>query len=380
MTPLFGLDLSHYQSTSLDLVQCRREGVEFVFIKASEGSTLIDPAFPTRLAQARAAGMLVAAYHYVRSNATAAAQVACVARVVPNNVPVIPDVEVNSGGIALVREFVDLLRRAGYTVPLLYLPRWYWQQLGSPSLVGLPSLWSSRYPNNVGGSIADEYNDVLGSYWVGYGGLGVTVLQFTSSARVAGYAPVDANAYIGTRDQLAAVLGQTRQQKGDPVKNLILAKEAGGTAVWVGDGLTRRHIADSAELTGLQYWIGQQGGDPTIREGWSDLRVLGTDVTGLSTDNVAGFLWAGGPSTRDDDNTGVSPDSIVGRLKATEKTLEAIKAAVGSAGMPGGPIDYDALVAAQVANPDYVKAVAVAVAAELDRFAHDGDVNTGPRT
>lgn len=205
----FGLDISHHQASSLDLAQCRREGVEFVFIKSSEGSGFIDPAFAANLAEARAAGLLVAAYHYVRSNATAAAQVANVARVVPKDVPVIPDVEANSGGVKLAADVVDGLRAAGYKVPLLYLPRWYWQQIGSPSLTGwaLPPLWSSRYPDNVVGSIADEYADVPSSYWTGYGGLGVTVLQFTSSVRVAGHQPLDANAFNGTREQLAAVLG-----------------------------------------------------------------------------------------------------------------------------------------------------------------------------
>jgi hypothetical protein len=203
----FGLDISHHQGTSLDLAQCRREGVEFIFLKATEGSSFVDSAFAGNLNKARAAGLLVAAYHYVRSNATAAAQVANVARVVPRDVPVIPDVEANSGGVALVRDFVTRLQAAGYHVPLTYLPRWYWQQIGSPSLAGLPSLWSSRYPDNVVGSLADELADVPATYWNGYGGLGVTVLQFSSSARVAGHAPLDANAYRGTRNELAALLG-----------------------------------------------------------------------------------------------------------------------------------------------------------------------------
>jgi lysozyme len=208
----FGLDISHHQPASLDLAQCRREGVEFVFLKSTEGSTFIDPAFVANLNEARQAGMLVAAYHYVRSNATAAAQVANVARVVPKDVPVIPDIEANSGGVALVRDIVARLQAAGYHVPLTYLPRWYWQQIGSPSLAGLPSLWSSRYPDNVVGSLTDELADVPATYWNGYGGLGVTVLQFSSSARVAGHAPLDANAYLGTRTQLAALLGGQPQE------------------------------------------------------------------------------------------------------------------------------------------------------------------------
>lgn len=61
----------------------------------------------------------------------------------------------------------------------------------------------------------------------------------------------------------------------DPtVKNLILAREKGGTSVWVGDGITRRHVADSTELAGLTFWIGQRGGDSALHE-FADLRVLG---------------------------------------------------------------------------------------------------------
>jgi hypothetical protein len=118
----FGIDISHHQDAALDLAQCRREGIEFVFIKSSEGGDYVDPEFAANLAEARRAGMLVGAYHYVRSNATAAAQVANVRRAVPLDVAVIPDVEANSGGVVLVREFVDRLRAAGYRVPLLYLP------------------------------------------------------------------------------------------------------------------------------------------------------------------------------------------------------------------------------------------------------------------
>lgn len=202
-----GLDLSHYQGTAIDFAQCRREGVEFVFLKSTEGASFVDSAFATNLGKARGAGLLVAAYHYVRGNATAAAQVANVARVVPRDVAVIPDVEANSGGVALVRDFVAGLRAAGYHVPLTYLPRWYWQQIGSPSLVGLPPLWSSRYLDNNRGPLIDKLADVPASYWSGYGGLGVTVLQYTSSARIAGHEPLDGNAFIGTREQIAALLG-----------------------------------------------------------------------------------------------------------------------------------------------------------------------------
>jgi GH25 family lysozyme M1 (1,4-beta-N-acetylmuramidase) len=205
--PVFGLDISHHQDLGLDLAQCRREGIEFVFIKATEGANFVDSEFTANLAEARRAGQLVAAYHYVRASAAASDQVAWIRRCIPRDVPVIPDVEANSGGIALTRDFINRLRAAGYRVPLLYLPRWYWNQIGSPSLAGLPPLWSSRYPDTVVGSLQSEWNSVPTSYWSGYGGLEVAVLQFTSSARIAGHAPLDANAFRGDRARLAALLG-----------------------------------------------------------------------------------------------------------------------------------------------------------------------------
>lgn len=278
MVITFGIDISHHQSRSLDLARCRAEEVEFVIIKATEGASFVDEDFALNLAEARAAGLLVAAYHYVRANASAQAQVQHIRRVVPLDVPIILDVESGSGGTSLVRELVDRLRERGYRVPLLYLPRWYWQQLGSPSLAGLPPLWSSRYPDTTVDDLRDEWADVPPHYWNGYGGLDVAVLQFTSSARVAGYAPLDANAFRGTREELSQLLGYGHDEEDDHMRSLVLAREAGGPAVWVGDGITRRHVSDPHELEGLRYWIGQRGGDPTVYEEFEDLRVLGAPV------------------------------------------------------------------------------------------------------
>jgi lysozyme len=208
MAVTFAIDVSHHQSRSLDLAQTRRDGCELAILKAGEGNTLVDSDFAPNLAEARAAGQLVAAYWYQRSAATAAQHVAKIKEVVPLGVPVILDVEANSGSVALTRDLVAQLRAAGYRVPLLYLPRWYWQQIGSPSLAGLPPLWSSRYPNNTVGLLASEWAEVPASYWHGYGGLDVALLQFTSSAKIAGYAPLDASAFRGTRTELAALLNQ----------------------------------------------------------------------------------------------------------------------------------------------------------------------------
>lgn len=208
MAVTFAIDISHHQSLSLDLAAARRDGAELCIVKGGEGSSFVDPTFRPNLDEAGAAGQLRAAYWYQRSGATPAEHVAKVRSVVPLDVAVIPDVETGSGGVPQLREFVNRLRDAGYRVPWTYLPKWYWEGLGSPSLVGLPDLWSSRYPDMVVGTLASEWAQVPASYWNGYGGLPVSLLQFTSSARIAGYQPLDASAFRGTREELAAKLGQ----------------------------------------------------------------------------------------------------------------------------------------------------------------------------
>lgn len=66
----------------------------------------------------------------------------------------------------------------------------------------------------------------------------------------------------------------------DPnVKNLVLANKLGADGkptgeIWVGDGITRRHVADSNELDGLRFWIQAKGGDNAVHN-FGDLRVLG---------------------------------------------------------------------------------------------------------
>lgn len=60
---LHGPDLSHHQG-SVDMSALRRGGADFVILKATQGTTMVDATFAPRLAAARAAGLLVGAYHF----------------------------------------------------------------------------------------------------------------------------------------------------------------------------------------------------------------------------------------------------------------------------------------------------------------------------
>lgn len=206
---LYGVDISHHQG-SFDLGRTAREGFDFAIMKATEGNSFVDKQFASNLAKARNAGLIYAAYHYVRANSSAASQVRHIASVVPPSCPVILDVEHGGGNIALTRDLNQRLNAAGYRTPLLYLPKWYWEQIGRPNMSGLPPLWFSRYPANRAGTASAVWARNAGwlnSLWGGYGGLGVEILQYSDQGVVAGHSPVDLNAYRGTRSQLAALFG-----------------------------------------------------------------------------------------------------------------------------------------------------------------------------
>lgn len=204
----FVVDVSHHKKDPLlDLKTAKRQGIAGVLAKATEGAGMVDETFGAYRKAAEAAGMLFGGYHFQRSDSSVAEQVKNVKRVVPTTVPIAVDVERNSGNVALTRTLVKALRAEGYRVLWTYLPFWYWQQIGSPDLSGLPPLWSSRYPDMVVGPLAGEWDDVNeATFWKPYGGNVITLGQFTSSLAIGNYGrgSIDCSAFRGTYEQLAA--------------------------------------------------------------------------------------------------------------------------------------------------------------------------------
>lgn len=189
---VFGVDVSNWQST-FDF-----RTWDFAFIKATQGVGFKDGRFAQHLTNARANGCLVAAYHY-QETSSVVDQVENIKSMVPRDVPVIIDVERGSGGVNITRALITRLRAEGYEVPFLYLPRWYWREIGYPALNDLPDLWASWYPDYVARPRDVALSMVPQAAWEPYGGRRVAIMQFTST-------PFDQNYFPGTRDQLAAIL------------------------------------------------------------------------------------------------------------------------------------------------------------------------------
>lgn len=208
---LWGCDVHPDFQRGLNIEQVRAEGFDFLAVKVSEGTGTFGGLDWIRRGQA--CGLLSLGYHYLRSgDEVAQAAVFCQQLAAAGGVPGMLDAEaITAVGqtptltVAGIHRFLDACAANGARVPLLYLPRWYHQRMGSPDLTGLPQLWASSYVAGTGYASV-LYEAVTPSSWAPYGGLPVSVLQFTDRALVNGQR-IDADAFLGTRDDFTKLLG-----------------------------------------------------------------------------------------------------------------------------------------------------------------------------
>jgi hypothetical protein len=203
---IYGVDLHPRFQAGISIRQVKAEGFDFIVCKLSQGteSASYEGSFPW-IAEAKSLGMAALGYHYLNSADPQGQARVFVNQLTRAGVCGALDVEDGSGNIDNVHAFLAECSRLGARISLLYMPQWYWKKIGNPSLAGLPPLWSSRYPDMVAGTAAQNYSRVPRSFWNGYGGNSVAVLQFTSTARVAGHT-VDANVFAGTPGEFASLV------------------------------------------------------------------------------------------------------------------------------------------------------------------------------
>lgn len=207
---LYGIDISNNNGPGIDMTAVKAEGFDFVFAKVSEGDYFQDRTWPHYRDAATAAGLLVVGYHYVIDGCDPDAQAATFAGNGGGDFAMF-DHEANSGGIGTFWNVVRAFNARGIAVVLSYLPQWYAGQIGSPDLSQVPGLIASNYVTGWGYASTIYPGD--DSYrWNPYGGAKPQILQFTDRALVAG-SWVDANAFRGSRSELAALL--TGRSQGD---------------------------------------------------------------------------------------------------------------------------------------------------------------------
>jgi hypothetical protein len=200
---LYGIDVASYQA-GLNLAEVKAETFDFIIAKATEGSSYVDPYWTAFRDGAGANGLILVAYHYVTLDAPAAQAENLVSALGDNSIPVMLDFEAGSGDLDNFWAVTEAITTAGAHVSLSYIPRWYWQEIGSPDLTGVPGLVASDYVEGTGYASA-LYPGDDSDLWAGYGGAEPVILQFTDAAEVAGQT-VDADAFVGTADELQQLL------------------------------------------------------------------------------------------------------------------------------------------------------------------------------
>jgi len=197
--PIRGIDVSMYQPLPIDWDAVARSGVEFVIIKATEGTTYVDPSFADHWAGAKKAGLLVSAYHMFWGNLDAAAQAEHFLSTMGDRVADFPlslDVELNKGVGNIgagVEEMLLALEVGDGRKPIVYTARSIWG-----SLVGWAPGWSA-YALWV--ADYDAAMPAMPTGWDSY-----CFWQHSSTGSVPGIqGHVDLNTFIGSRVELMAL-------------------------------------------------------------------------------------------------------------------------------------------------------------------------------
>ena len=158
--------------------------VRFVFIKASEGSSMKDPRFREYWTEAGKRDIRRGAYHFFRSSKDAAAQarnfISAVGELRHSDLPPVLDIETVHKGCSRetlnrkVAEWLSIMEKHYGMKPIIYTSDYFADEVLSPEITGSYPVWIAHY-----GVESPTWKDW--EYW-----------QFTDKARVYGVPePVD---------------------------------------------------------------------------------------------------------------------------------------------------------------------------------------------
>lgn len=216
-----GVDVANYQHPGGQAINWNsvRSSQEFAFVKATEGTTYVNPYFEADAQAALASGLKVGAYHYARPATDPLAQArhfaSVIKRVPGQNLPAVLDIEVSEGlnPVALqiwTRAFLGELERQTGTKPMIYTYRYFWQDnMANTKQFAEYPLWLAAYQSTAPAPVGGWSNL---SFW-----------QRSDSGRVAGInSPVDLNLFNGDQGQLGSFAAGNLNAAGGKFKGLTV--------------------------------------------------------------------------------------------------------------------------------------------------------------
>ncbi len=217
--PVEGIDVSHWQG-EIDWSQVSAAGKAFAFMKASQDIDFVDPMYGLNRARARAAGLLIGAYHFADPSpgvADARAQAdhfLDTAGIASGDLPPVLDLERKNGLTPVqleewARAFLERVReRTGVRGAIYTSPSFWANSVGGSDWFathGYRVLWVAHWTTNPSPTVP-------ASDWAGFGW---TFWQYTSDGSVPGIVGrVDLDRYAGP-DPAAATI--TLAEADDPL-------------------------------------------------------------------------------------------------------------------------------------------------------------------
>lgn len=219
---IFGVDVSEHQN-GMSLKRAAAEGIRFAIIRTTDG-TYRDRTYRSHVDDARSAGLILAAYHYLRNpseGSTIRQQVDASLAVMGEHhrLPMWLDCETDAGlHPNHIREAKRLFERAGIRVIgcYSYVPWWERRVVGGePDSHEFGAFWVAAYGNNPHGAPRAIYPGDGHRQWSYPVGNQLPVMwQFGSNAAVAGYS-VDINAFRGGENALEELFTGKKSVKKD---------------------------------------------------------------------------------------------------------------------------------------------------------------------
>ncbi len=188
--PTEGIDISHWQG-DIDWTQVRAAGKAFAFMKASEDIDFIDSTYGLNRARAKAAGLIVGAYHFAQPDPSPGDAVAeadhfiATAGIADGDLPPVLDLE-RTGGLppaalqTWVKAYLERIRERTGVRGVIYTSPNFWatNMAGTDWFAtnGYRVVWVAHWTTAPSPTVP-------ASDWAGFGW---TFWQYTSSGSVAG--------------------------------------------------------------------------------------------------------------------------------------------------------------------------------------------------
>jgi lysozyme len=209
--PVHGIDASRYQG-EIDFATARANGINFAWLKVTEGGDHLDPGYEINAPRARAAGMPVGGYHFYYFCRTPAEQARWFIRNVPKvagDLPPMLDMEWNHQSRTCkrrpdaetvrdeIRQYAQIVTAHYGTAPVIYVTPDFYAENELGRLAGY-EFWL----RSVAAHPSERYPDERWTFW-----------QFTGTGVAKGVkGNVDLNAFAGSVESWVGWLTARRQR------------------------------------------------------------------------------------------------------------------------------------------------------------------------